>query len=449
MRISTDTATPTDFVPVNDTAFTQSEANTSDEEDWVDDLSAAFRHVGDDGFPTETSDAQREVEESILELYEADIDDGSLTLQRPLHKTYLMKHIHSLPGWFSSLDASKPWLVYWILHSLDLLSIPISQGIAKSAIETLRKCQVPEGGFAGGPSQLAHVATTYAAVSALAVIGTSEAFDMVDRRALHTWLLTMKQPDGSFTMHDGGEVDVRGLYCALSTAKLLDILTPDLLAKSTTFIAACQTHEGGIGAVPGVEAHGGYTFCAIAAAEIAGGVETLDLDLLTRWLAFRQMEVEGGFQGRTNKLVDGCYSFWQGGVAPILECVLERRRSRSVDESLEEPATVDFFNREQLQKYILACCQDPKGGLRDKPEKGPDYYHTCYVLSGLSASQHRFSWDEGKDDFLLVEGAETVLGVESNLLAATHPIHNVRPERVERMVAHFRGDQLELTEVNG
>lgn len=28
------------------------------------------------------------------------------------------------------------------------------------------------------------------------------------------------------------------------------------------------------------------------------------------WVVFRQ-GVEGGFQGRTNKLVDGCYSFWQ------------------------------------------------------------------------------------------------------------------------------------------
>jgi prenyltransferase beta subunit len=30
------------------------------------------------------------------------------------------------------------------------------------------------------------------------------------------------------------------------------------------------------------------------------------------------MKLEGGFQGRTNKLVDGCYSFWQGGVFPLL-----------------------------------------------------------------------------------------------------------------------------------
>ena len=36
----------------------------------------------------------------------------------------------------------------------------------------------------------------------------------------------------------------------------------------------------------------------------------------------RQMRYEGGFQGRTNKLVDGCYSFWQGGAFPIIHMVL-------------------------------------------------------------------------------------------------------------------------------
>ena len=30
----------------------------------------------------------------------------------------------------------------------------------------------------------------------------------------------------------------------------------------------------------------------------------------------------------------------------------------------------------------------PRGGLRDKPGKPPDYYHTCYCLSGLSSAQH-------------------------------------------------------------
>jgi len=36
----------------------------------------------------------------------------------------------------------------------------------------------------------------------------------------------------------------------------------------------------------------------------------------------RQMRFEGGFQGRCNKLVDGCYSFWQAGLLPLLHRAL-------------------------------------------------------------------------------------------------------------------------------
>lgn len=34
------------------------------------------------------------------------------------------------------------------------------------------------------------------------------------------------------------------------------------------------------------------------------------------------MKFEGGFQGRTNKLVDGCYSFWQGAAFPMIHELL-------------------------------------------------------------------------------------------------------------------------------
>ena len=37
------------------------------------------------------------------------------------------------------------------------------------------------------------------------------------------------------------------------------------------------------------------------------------------------MAGQGGFQGRTNKLVDGCYSFWQGGCFPLLHAALAER----------------------------------------------------------------------------------------------------------------------------
>ena len=46
------------------------------------------------------------------------------------------------------------------------------------------------------------------------------------------------------------------------------------------------------------------------------------------------------------------------------------------------------YNQMALQRYILHCCQNVDGGgLRDKPGKSRDFYHSCYSLSGLSIAQ--------------------------------------------------------------
>ena len=68
----------------------------------------------------------------------------------------------------------------------------------------------------------------------------------------------------------------RGSYCALASAKLLNILTPGLANGVAEFVVECQTYEGGIGGTPFVEAHGGYTFCGLAATVLLGKVDLLD-----------------------------------------------------------------------------------------------------------------------------------------------------------------------------
>lgn len=50
---------------------------------------------------------------------------------------------------------------------------------------------------------------------------------------------------------------------------------------------------------------------------------SINLRNLLRWLTQMQgTEIElGGFKGRTNKLVDGCYSWWCGGSFAMLEAL--------------------------------------------------------------------------------------------------------------------------------
>ncbi|KAH9330821.1 hypothetical protein KI387_002929, partial [Taxus chinensis] len=137
-------------------------------------------------------------------------------------------------------------------------------------------------------------------------------------------------------MHDAGEIDVRGCYTAIAVAKMLDIVVPALVHNLADYIVSCQTFEGGIGGEPGAEAHGGYTFCGLAALILIDESHQLDLPSLLDWAVFRQGRVEGGFQGRTNKLVDGCYSFWQGGVFSLIQRlsdVVHQQASRSYAET--------------------------------------------------------------------------------------------------------------------
>lgn len=52
---------------------------------------------------------------------------------------------------------------------------------------------------------------------------------------------------------------------------------------------SAQTYEGGLGGEPGNEAHGGYTFCGVAALLLVDRADALDVPRLLHWVAHRQV----------------------------------------------------------------------------------------------------------------------------------------------------------------
>ncbi|KAF2276677.1 CaaX farnesyltransferase beta subunit Ram1 [Westerdykella ornata] len=354
-----------------------------------------------DDLQTETSRAQQQTLDKILPYLEGNPSNFPLNsfgipkLQREKHVKFLIQGLGDKPAAYTTLDAARPWQVYWCLAGLTVLGHDISD-YQQKIIDTLTDVQHPEGGYGGGFGHLPHLAPTYAAILSLAMAGSSAAYESINRRTLWHYLGRMKQADGGFTMAVGGEEDIRGAFCVLVALSLLNLpldLPPDAPARAqgmTTFldkldewISRCQTYEGGISASPGCEAHGAYTFCGLGCLAIMGPPrETmnkyLDMPALIRWLSYRQGAPEGGYAGRTNKLVDGCYSHWIGGCWPLVEAAVDK----------------NLWNRSALGRYILSAAQDEKGGLRDKPGMRPDAYHTCYNLAGLSAAQHNYKFDE-------------------------------------------------------
>ncbi len=94
------------------------------------------------------------------------------------------------------------------------------------------------------------------------------------------------------------------------------------------------------------------------------------------------MGYKGGFSGRTNKLVDRCYSFWQGRATAVLVGWLGEEDG---DSDCEGDGKGDsegdgkgggetrgrrspMFDKVMLQRYILLCAHDVNGAAEFLPQ---------------------------------------------------------------------------------
>jgi protein farnesyltransferase subunit beta len=189
----------------------------------------------------------------------------------------------------------------------------------------------------------------------------------------------------------------------------------------------------------------------VSALAILGQLHRLDLPSLLKWTCERQMRFEGGFQGRTNKLVDSCYSYWQSAIFPQIQPLLQpgaataaaaHQRQQHQEQEEEEEMVEEIprpgrecegdllFDQLAVQAYILACCQDLQGGLRDKPPKYRDYYHTCYALAGLAVTQYSIDPDAPPTCLHGRTGTD--------LLKRIDPSHGISVEKVTRARRFFQ-----------
>ena len=63
----------------------------------------------------------------------------SLELKREKTLVFLRKGLETLSEGYCCLDASRPWLVYWIVHALELLGEDIDEKQRTPVIQFLAK----------------------------------------------------------------------------------------------------------------------------------------------------------------------------------------------------------------------------------------------------------------------------------------------------------------------
>ena len=189
------------------------------------------------------------------------------------------------------------------------------------------------------------------------------------------------ETSGAFRGDEFGEIDSRFTYCAVASLSLLnrlEALDPIHQDLAIDYLKSCKNFDGGFGASPGSESHGGNIFCCISALKILGprAEKIISTDSLLDWLVWRQVP-EGGFNGRPEKLPDVCYSWW----------ILSTLKSLNSLHRISRPALLNF----------ILNCQDIHGeigGFADRPGDVGDIFHTLFGLTGLALLGHEQIYEE-------------------------------------------------------
>ncbi|XP_074280664.1 geranylgeranyl transferase type-1 subunit beta isoform X1 [Silene latifolia] len=312
------------------------------------------------------------------------------------HIRFINMMYEFLPTDYESQEINHLTLAYFTLSSLDILGSlhRVDKGAVITWVLSFQTRQKDEAelshgqfyGFQGSRSSQypavknesfrcngSHLASTYCALCILKMLGDD--FSLVNSESITRTMRNLQQPDGSFIpIHTGAESDLRFLYCAAAISCMLNDWSGVDKDKAKEYILNCQSYDGGFGLSPGLESHGGATFCAIASLRLMGFIDDnllnksvsssiINVPMLLDWVIQRQA-LDGGFQGRANKPSDTCYAFWIGGVLKIL-------------------GGSQFVHREALRDSLLTC-QSQYGGFSKFRGQLPELYHSYYGFSAFS-----------------------------------------------------------------
>ena len=213
-----------------------------------------------------------------------------------------------------------------------------------------------------------HLAMAYTSLATL--ITLEDDLERLDKKALISSISELQQENGSFSATKvGTESDMRFLYCACAVSSFLNDFSGINIEKAISFIDSCITYEGGFALIENAEAQGGATYCAIASLILMNSLDKIPRQKIRNLMTWCNQRIHRGYNGRTNKVPDSCYSFWIGASLEMLNAFQ--------DTNLDE--CVEFILRDcQLHKW------NENGGFSKTPGDYPDILHTFYSISWLA-----------------------------------------------------------------
>ncbi|XP_022131184.1 geranylgeranyl transferase type-1 subunit beta [Pieris rapae] len=314
-------------------------------------------------------------------------NEESIILANRQHGKYFMRFLNVLPASLSSHDTTRVTIAYFAVSGLDILGSisTMSLELQNRIIQWIYRLQVhPDKdtgdmsacGFQGSSTvnidfnsrnklyRCGHLAMTYTGLCILLALGDD--LSRVNRKAIIEGVKALQTEEGNFAATlSGCESDMRFVYCAACISYILNDWSGFNIKRATEYILKSIGYDYGIAQCPELESHGGTTFCALATLSLTNQLDQLSeaqIEGLKRWLLLRQID---GFQGRPNKPVDTCYSFWVGASLKILNAL----------------HLSDYANN---RSYVYETQDIVVGGFSKWPDTCTDPMHTYLGLAGLS-----------------------------------------------------------------
>ncbi|CCL99458.1 uncharacterized protein FIBRA_01476 [Fibroporia radiculosa] len=347
-------------------------------------------------------------------------------LARNSHAMHCKLCLSGLPFSQVEMDSSRIALGFYCLGTLDLLGV-LETKTTPSEREAWRNWlweQQTHGRYGSGfkPSpymtsdilldeesefDTPHLIMTYTALMSLAIL--RDDFSKLDRPGILKFLRSCQRGDGSFSASpNGGEADLRIVYCAFVISSLLDDWSGMNVDAAIAYVQRCSSYEGGYGQTPFGEALGGTTYCAVASLYLAPStplspiehrLSSSERSRIIRWLVQKQTSL-GGFSGRTAKAADACYCFWCGAALNIL----------GAGDLVDSAALASFLGK----------CQYQFGGISKAPSERADPYHTYLSLAALAIYKPKGtneSWELPQVDVLRNATVDTALWARNRIRA--------------------------------
>lgn len=343
------------------------------------------------------------------------MQEPSLDLKK--HAKYFQLCLTSLPSSAQGADSNKLALVYFCLHGLALtsglnFSSKEKQDYAGFILDHLIKDPHDEiQSFRQSLSfklemrpqnyDLPNLSATLFALYNLLILECNYA-KILDRHKIMKFVqkcqVDLGPEKGAFVPAldpDGkplGETDIRHCYIATSIRKLCkydrlpyeDRINDINVENLKHFLLDRLSITGGFSSLKYTEPHLGLTFCALATFRLLEiKLPQQVYDTMVDFLCRRQVDYPkytkrnyecweseeiGGFNGRTNKSSDACYSWW----CTASLCMLDRN-------------LLGLVNIPSAVKFLLHSCQNQiMGGFAKDSYSSPDPLHSYLALASLA-----------------------------------------------------------------